>query len=394
MDRLHDADDNGQRLFEYLRAERPDINAWFVIEKGTPDDRRIRATGETHVVDYGSFAWRMLMLNARWLLSSHADVPIVRNPAIMRLVPRPTWKFAFLQHGVIKDDLSLWLNAKDIDLFVVSTAAELESVAGDGTTYIYTSKEVRNTGLPRFDRLLEKGRAVPPEERDLVIVAPTWRNWLNLPLAPASQRRAVDEAFWGSEYFASWDSLLRSAALAAAVADRGWRLAFMPHPNMQSILSTMDLPPNVEPIRFTGRDVQDVYAHCALLITDYSSVAFNTAYIDRPVVYFQFDRERMMSGEHVGRQGYFDYDRDGFGPVATTVDGAVAAAVSAVEHGPTPTPEYEARIAATFAARDGGACRRVVAAVEDLSRRYVAAAERVTSPGTAEVDLIRPSQPG
>ena len=44
----------------------------------------------------------------------------------------------------------------------MSTDAELESVAGDGTAYWYTDKETRNTGLPRFDRLLRKAREPTP----------------------------------------------------------------------------------------------------------------------------------------------------------------------------------------------------------------------------------------
>ena len=34
-------------------------------------------------------------------------------------------------------------------------------MAGDGTAYAFTHKETRNTGLPRFDRLLAKGRGGP-----------------------------------------------------------------------------------------------------------------------------------------------------------------------------------------------------------------------------------------
>ena len=60
-------------------------------------------------------------------------------------------------------------------------------------------------------------------------------------------------------------------------------------------------------------------------MTDYSSIAFNAAYIDRPTVYFQFDGELVLNGGHVGRRGYFDYVRDGFGPVTTELDDAVQA---------------------------------------------------------------------
>jgi glycosyltransferase involved in cell wall biosynthesis/CDP-glycerol glycerophosphotransferase (TagB/SpsB family) len=370
MDRIHDADDNGERLFEYLRGTRPDINAWFVLERGTPDWERLRARGERRLVAHGSWAWMVLMLNCTWLIASHVDRAIVSPRQIMRIQPTPTWRLGFLQHGVTKDDLSRWLNNVELDLFVVSTEDELASVAGDGTAYRFTARETRNTGLPRFDRQLAKGRGVSTADRDLVIVAPTWRQWLTLPLASGSQRRELDAAFWESEYVRSWTGLLRSPMIADAVARRGWRLGFMPHPNLQPMLGQLDLPADVEPLSFAGVDVQELYGRCALLVTDYSSVAFNLAYIDRPVVYFQFDREAVLGGFHVGRKGYFEYARDGFGPVAENLEAAEREIVAAIQAGRQPAPEYLRRIAATFQVRDGQACARVVAAVEELSRPW------------------------
>jgi glycosyltransferase involved in cell wall biosynthesis len=375
MDRVNDADDNGERLFEYLRANRPDINAWFVIARSSSDWDRLRTAARGRLVAWGSFRWRMLMLNTHWLVSSHADRDLVEPPAVTRIAGGRPWKFAFPQHGVIKDDLSLWLNQRDIDLFVVSTPAELASVAGDGTSYIVTHKETRNTGIPRFDRLLEKGRAVKPKERDLVMVAPTWRTYLTLPIDHRTQRRMVDQRFAESEFYQAWHGLLRSERVRDAVAKRGWRLGFMPHPNLQSVLAQLDLPEWVEPLTFAGTDVQGLYARCALLVTDYSSVAFNVAYIDRPVVYFQFDRAAYARGAHMGRKGYFEYERDGFGPVVEDLASAEKAVVAAIRHGPRPLPEFQARIDATFPVRDGGASARVVAAIEELSRPYEPVAE-------------------
>ena len=90
----------------------------------------------------------MAMLNCAWLLSSHADLPIVKPPQLAAHRAYAPWQFGFLQHGVIKDDLSRWLNLREPDLFVVSTEAELASVADDGTPYRFCHKETRNTGLP------------------------------------------------------------------------------------------------------------------------------------------------------------------------------------------------------------------------------------------------------
>ncbi len=52
------------------------------------------------------------MANCEHLLASHADEPVVKPPQIVEFI-EPQWRFTFLQHGVIKDDLSRWLNYKE-----------------------------------------------------------------------------------------------------------------------------------------------------------------------------------------------------------------------------------------------------------------------------------------
>ena len=102
------------------------------------------------------------------------------------------------------------------------------------------------------------------------------------------------------------------------------------------------------------------------MVTDYSSMAFNAAYLGRPVVYFQFDAESFFSGANASRPGYFDYARDGFGPVATTVEAAAEAVVTLLKDG---SGIYATRMDERFAAiRDGKCCERTVAVIESLHR--------------------------
>ena len=369
MDRIHDGDDSGELLFRHLRRHRRGINAWFVIEAGTPDWDRLRAEGYRRVVAHGSLRWKLLMANCAHLISSHADVPVMRPPAILRFT-KPSWRFTFLQHGVIKDDLSAWLNSKRIDLFITSTQPEYDSIAGDHTPYTFTAKETKLTGLPRFDRLLEKGQQFGPEQRDLILVAPTWRDWLVPPLEAGSQKRSIAlDDFMATDYAANWLGLLKSPELREAAERHNLTIGFLPHPNVQSVLAGLDLPSYVQPLTFHGNDVQELFARAALLVTDYSSIAFNAAYIDRPTVYFQFDGELVLNGGHVGRRGYFDYVRDGFGPVTTELDDAVRTIVDSLKNGPRPTKEYQERIEATFPLRDGRCCERVIQEIEASTRR-------------------------
>jgi glycosyltransferase involved in cell wall biosynthesis len=368
MDRIHDADDSGEHLFHYLREHRPDINAWFVLERGTPDWRRLEPQLGRRLVAHDSWRWLVLMLSCTNLISSHVDRPVHKPHQVMRLLKggRPTWRFSFLQHGVIKDDLSRWLNPKFVDLFVTSTSAELESVVGDGSQYVYTDRETKLTGLPRFDRLLEAASRIATDGRDLVLVAPTWRQWLMPPLEKGSQRRTVREDFLETDYATHWLGFLRDGRLAELCATHGLKVGFLPHPNLQSILASLHLPEHVVPLSFTDNQVQELFARAAVMVTDYSSMAFNAAYLDRPVVYFQFDADAIKTGAHVGREGYFDYARDGFGPVVAEVSDAIAAVQTIVEQGSVPAETYLKRNADTFVLRDGRCCERVIAAIEAL----------------------------
>ena len=379
MDRIADAQDNGEHLFRFLRSVHPEINAWFVLDPSSHDWQRMRREFGLRVVPHGSRRWKLLMANCRHFASSHVDVAVIHPPGLVRLAT-PKWKFTFLQHGVIQSDLSHWLNPKAIDVFVTSTPDEIASIAGDHTTYVFTTKEAKLTGLPRFDRLLELARAVPVEQRDLVLIAPTWRAKLAPMAGPGSNQRTIDPTFRTSDFARRWRSVLASSELAAACRDRGLTIGFLPHPNLQPTVPQMNLPDHVRALSFAENDVQELFARAAVLVTDYSSVAFDAAYIDRPIVYFQFDRELALGGEHVGRHGYFDYERDGLGPVAATADEAVRLIVELLEAG-KPRELHRRRIAATFPARDGR-CRERVFTEILRSTRPLSSAEASVSHST------------
>lgn len=365
LDRVQDADDSGEHLFRYLRQNRPDINAWFVLEADTPDSKRLISEGYgKRLVEYGSHAWKLLMSNCAVVISSHAGPPMFRPEPLQDLLD-PDWKFVFLQHGVIKDDVSKVFNRMPIDIFVTSTPKEQQSIVGDDTGYVFTTKEAKLTELPRFDLVLERGREFPPQKRDLVLMAPTWRAWLAKP-EKGSFNYSVSKDFLQTDFAENWLGLLRSERIAEAAAETGLTLAFLPHPVLQSILTDLDLPEYVKPLGFEGEDVRGYFARSAVFVTDFSSMAFNAAYIERPVVYFQFDRPQYFGGAHFGKEGYFDYDEQGFGPVTLDLPAAEDTIVSTIEAGPIPSAKYIERIHQTFPYRDGRARERVTDEVERL----------------------------
>ncbi|WIE66327.1 CDP-glycerol glycerophosphotransferase family protein [Curtobacterium sp. MCLR17_036] len=366
MDKDTHAGDNAEHLYRWVSINRPDINSWFILDRGSPDWDRLEAEG-FRLVEYKSDDWVSLLLSADHLASSHIDHYVI-HPLDARRFGRSHFKFTFLQHGVTKDDLSRWLNIKPIDVFVTATPPEWRSIAGDGP-FAFTSRETVLTGFPRHDALLQKRAALTDEERDSIVIMPTWRQVLLGASIPGSNARAKGENFAASEYAQQYGALLRSERLRAVAERHGKRIVFMPHPNMKPHLDEFDVPSSVSLLGYDDNDVQAVLARACLVLTDYSSLGFEASFLHLPVVYFQFDAQEFFNGMHIGRRGYFDYERDGFGPVAPDVDAALTAIDEYAEQGWQIGTPYRERVAETFTLRDGRSSERVVHAMEAVYGR-------------------------
>ncbi|MBN8425011.1 CDP-glycerol glycerophosphotransferase family protein [Microbacterium esteraromaticum] len=362
IDRDVDAGDSAEDMYWWVQENHPEINAWFVVRKGTKDWKRMSARG-ARLVDYGSADFGALLHHAAHLASSHADRFI--TDAVPRKHVPTDYVFTFLQHGVIKGDISGWLNSKTLHVFVTSTQDEYDYVTGD-SPFRFGTKEVRLTGLPRFDALLERAADMAPDDRDLVVVMPTWRDYLVGGMQKASNDRARVEGFSGSAYARSISGLLHDRDLADVLQRTGRRLVFMPHPNMKPYLADFDVPAHVEVRSYEDTDVREMIVRAAALVTDYSSIAFNAAYLRTPVVYFQFDQDEYQAN-HTERPAYFSYERDGFGPVAQSVADTVKSVSSALIGGIEET--YLDRMELAFPVRDGRNRERVFRAMQEAATR-------------------------
>lgn len=318
-DRLGKADDNGEYFFRWLVDHANDeVVPYFVISKSSSDYERMKKLGR--VVDPASQKYERLFLRAKYIVSSSFDNHVIHHFKEQEVFFRGLYdfRFVFLQHGVIKDDMSRSLGKyiKNISLFVCSAEPERDSILGH--PYYYDDSRVILTGLPRHDRL----RDLNYDVEKIILVAPTWRNSLVLGFDAETDRPIIPEkTFLGSTYYKSYDSLLRDERLRAALKEYGYTLDFAIHPGFSECSHL-----------FTGSDVVNILDDCsynreieraAIMVTDFSSICFDFALEKKPVVYFQFDEETFFSGGHCFDKGYFDYRRDGFGPVLNDVDAVV-----------------------------------------------------------------------
>ena len=365
VDRDEDADDNAEHMYRWVRRHHPEINAWFLLRRSSPDWDRLAKEGFRLMQP--SLARKLLILNSEHIISSHAEYEF--GGLDRRLYgDLMAWRYTFVQHGVIKDDLSHWLSNRAFDFFITTSPAEHASIVDNDTPYTYTDREMRRTGLPRHDRLLQIAQRIPIADVNALLVMPTWRGGLvdeRLGERSAAERMA---AFAASDYARHWRALLRNDELRELASRRGQRLVFMPHPNAAPYIDAFDLPTHVQVATAANSVVQQVFARSIGFVTDYTSVAFTMAFLRRQVFYYQFDRERFYSGDHNWRAGYFDYERDGFGPVALAEDELLVHLRRFFANDARPEPEYLARMERAVPDRDDQSCRRVFENILALRR--------------------------
>lgn len=368
LDREYEADDSAEHLYRWIRRNHPEINAWFLLTRDSHDWARL-ATEGFRLVPLG-LTRKLLILNSDHIISSHTDYKDGKfdNERYGDLMQ---WRFTFTQHGVIKDDLSHWLSNQPFDIFVTSSPDEHASIIDDDTPYTYTAREMRRTGLPRHDRLLRYARELAPSDVQVLLVMPTWRGGLVDTRASQGPNENPVENFARSEYAQHWGAFLRNPALHDLLAKHGKKLVFMPHANAAPFIEAFALPPNIEVATSEQTSIQKLFSRSIALVTDYTSVAFTFALLRRPVFYYQFDRASFYGGNHNWREGYFSYERDGFGPVSFVQDDLLMQIRDFLENGARPAPEYLARMEHAMPDVDGSSCERLFEEIMNIRKPYV-----------------------
>lgn len=315
MDRDTLADDNAEHLYRYIKNNYPERTIYYTIRKDSKDWGRLDMEN-FNLIDFGSSEHKALLKSAGKIISSHAEKHVHNYLPNNIMLQKP---FVFLQHGVIMHDLSRWLNSKiNLDLLVTSTYAECDSIKNNGSPYIFTNREVKLTGLPRHDALWEKN-AEQIVNNKTILIMPTWRNWIVGELLEETNERTRNIEFEKSDYFKFWYSLLQSKFFKSILDKYGFSVIFAPHKNIEMYLDSFNLPSYIEVWDSNSKgSIQDLFIESSFMITDYSSVAFEMAYINKSTIYYQFDEDEIFSGNHTYQRGYFNYERDGFGPKVNT----------------------------------------------------------------------------
>ena len=350
QERTDAANDNAFHLYKYIMKQKDkSYKAYFVIGKNCDDYNMMKQYGP--VIAHYSIKHLIYFLLSDKIISSQANGPVDNIYGSYKLYLRDLYnfQFVFLQHGVIKDDLSLFLNKfyRNCKIFVTTAKPEYKSLLE--YDYYYGPDVVKCTGLPRYDNLVDKSKK-------LIAIMPTWRKFLTGNIDPFKKTYGVNSQFKESEFYKFYNNLINDERLLKKMREKGYTGVFGLHPYLISNHVYFE-DNDVFKIERGYPDYGRIFREGSLLISDYSSIPIDFAYLRKPVLYTQFDRE-FFFGHHSYVEGYYNYKTDGFGPVCDDYESTIDEIIKILDNDCKNDPIYEKRIDKFFKYNDKNNCKR------------------------------------
>lgn len=346
MDRPDESDDNGLALFKYSVKQDDGIDRYFILNSNNKEFKNISKIGQ--ILPYKSFKHRYYSLFVENIITSHPDNEIIYPfwggyPFIAGLLKSNN---LFLQHGILKDNISSWLNKSkmNLSLFLVSSPREYDSIFE--YPYNYDEDVVQMLGLPRYDTLENQ------KDKKQIILMPSWRRYLD-----HKSKEFIKE----HEFFKKFNSLINNERLIAKAKENNYEIIFRPHPKVYEFIDLFDENDYVK-IDYDKVKYQTLFNSGSLLITDYSSVAFDFAYLYKPVIYYHYRSDYHFDLE----ESYFDYEEMGFGEIAKTEDELVDLIIEYIENDCNIKEKYHQRIDEFFLFNDKNNCKRVHEKIKEI----------------------------
>ncbi len=183
------------------------------------------------------------------------------------------WKYIFIQHGQIslseRTLLSKYLYSSRFDKFLVSS----ENEANIFKKYGFTDEQLIKCGLPRWDLLCD----ITQEQEKSILVMFTWRDM-------------TPEKFEKSMYRSNLLKFLNNSELMNYLKEHNVKLYFAPHHALAGNIGVdFNISSNYVQV-VESQEISKYIKKCSCLVTDFSSVAFDFMFQDKPVLFYILDR--------------------------------------------------------------------------------------------------------
>ncbi len=335
------AQDNAYYFFKYCMEETDGEGqkfAYFVIDKNCKDYVKV-AQYDDNVIQFMSLKHMIYCLASNIYIGSDSKPHLYQwrpKPSIIRsrLVPR---KILFLQHGVtaLKKVHPLFGKRGSSPMtYFLTTSEKEQDIVVQNLKYRRGAAPI--LGFSRWDSFNDRSDPDNP----IILLMPTWRPWLE---------EQTDEVFLESDYYKAYLQLIQDPTVLNLLEKTNARIKFYIHPKLSEFLKNFtDISRYIDLVDSEKESLNEIIQECSFLITDYSSVCWDVAFMGKPVMFYQFDQERYE--EEIG--SYIDLNEELPGKVCFNIDDCVEALAFYCNNGFMQTPEDVEKVEAFLPSQD------------------------------------------
>ena len=348
----NDARDNGYVFYKYIREKHPEVPVYYVIDKKCEAYDKVKDLG--NIIQFGSLKhWIYYLCASKNIIIHKAGNPNEKIFYVLHYYGIINGHRIFLQHGVTMNNVKyLYYKKTRFELFICGAKPEYEYIKKN---FGYPKQNICYLGFPRFDNLYNR-----KINKKQIAIFPTWRSWLK-------DLKSVEE-FKKTDYYKKYQSLLNNDDLIKYLEKRGITLYFYLHKNVDRFSKAFDSKcNNIKIISSNMSIILNLIAESAMIVTDYSSISIDCAYMKKPLIYYQFDKKKFRLS-HL-EEGYFSYEKMGFGPVVLNENELVRKLINYCDSGFKMESKYLQNVDNFFTIRDNKNCERIYNKIKTLDRK-------------------------
>lgn len=351
FDKIYKGGDNGEYFYKYVLTRKDaKIEPVYLINEDAPDRERLEREGYKPMI-YGSEEHRLKFLHAKMIFATHAGIYSfnhVSDQELPYLQDLMNAEAVCIQHGLSVQDLTFnshraYNNNKR---YYCASKYEIENLSKP--LYGYDDPSVlRLTGVPRYDGLINR-------DKKQILIIPTWRNYISIPAPEKNGVRLYFDGFKETEYYKVYSRLISDKKLKAAAQQYGYEIVYVVHSNISAQTEDYEKQKGVRVVSALDTDYEKILTESSLMVTDYSGVQFDFAYMRKPIVYYHNPK---LPPHYV--EGGFFYDTQGFGEICTEHEELVETLCEYMKEQCRIKPFYKERQDDFFAFDDHDNCKRI-----------------------------------
>lgn len=350
FDKLYKAGDNGEYFWKYANTVDDGVETYYVVSDESLDYKRLKGYDKKHTLVHNSLKARLLALNMEAIAATHTLVmqycgfPKYLHPYFLDL-----WnvKVICIQHGLTVQQLAQYQRRTYDNTTLYCLASKYEKQNLMHPVYGYEEDMLKLNGLARYDGLRNN-------DKKSILITPTWRRNV-VSQGIAYKKKPYNELFKYTEYFRLYNTLIHDEKLIECAKKNGYSITYLLHPAMSPQLEDFDQNGYVKVIAASGdMNYEEILTQSSLMVTDYSGVQFDFAYMRKPIVYYHPD----TLPPHY-EAGGIDYPTQGFGPICTDHSTLVDTVCCFMEKSCAAEQEYKDRADDFFEFDDFNNCQRI-----------------------------------